>query len=255
MRTKSLLLVLAVAAVSASQAQILYSTGFEAPTYTAGSGVNAIDGWANGSGGGVPNVVSTDVAASGTQSLRFAQTAATSFSSVRRALPTLGATIATPAVISVQVYVASSTGADRLSGMYFGSTATSTLGGTTAGMTLGGDGKVRMGSTWLSTYDVAFDAQAAAGTFADRWITFSMSFNGAQVTASMSGFSDNAVYSKTFTPGGALGNINLGTDYAGTTGATGTTYFDNLKVESVPEPATMTLLALGALAARRRKKA
>jgi hypothetical protein len=35
----------------------------------------------------------------------------------------------------------------------------------------------------------------------------------------------------------------------------GSAYFDDVQIQAVPEPATMTLLALGALAARRRKKA
>lgn len=244
------LAILSVVAASAN-AQVLYSTSFEAPTYTNGVSVSGVDGWVNGSGAGASQAVSNARAASGSQSLRFDNSTLNSFYSVRRPFTASGVSAATPLLATVKVYVSANNSADRIYGMYLSSSATGTLGSTVAGLTIGGNGVVRAGNSWALTYGTA-DFTAAAGSFADRWLTISFSYDGANTTASISGFGDGSSYSEVFTNAAPLG-LNLGSDYITQTGSLGEGYFDDLSVSVVPEPMTMTVLALGAVAALRRR--
>jgi hypothetical protein len=212
--------------------------------------VAGIESWATGSGTGASHTISNLQAASGAQSLRFDNSSLNSFYSVRRPFTAAGVSAATPLLASVKVRISANNSADRLYGMYLSSSATGTLGSTIAGLTIGGDGVVRAGNSWALTYGTG-DFTAAAGTFADRWLTISFSYDGANTTASISGFGDGSSYSEVFANAAPLG-LNLGSDYGATQGL-GEGYFDDLSVSVVPEPMTMTVLALGAVAALRRR--
>lgn len=237
-----------------SVANALYSTSFEPPDYVAGVGVNGVDGWANGSGSGASQTVSTMMAHSGTQSLEWSNINNLSFYSVRRALPVYSDYIEA----SVKLYIdGGRTQANRLYGIYFVSTATSTMGGTRLGVTVGGDGVVRGGNTWSSTYSGGGIGTAAAGTYADRWLTLKLQYNvttgNGTVTVSGFGGAQGDIGTTVAVTPGVLG-LNIGSDYFATTDYAGIAYMDDLNV--VPEPASMIALGLGAAAliARKRRK-
>ena len=240
---------------SAAFAQTIFSTGFDAPTYTAGATVVGQDGWAIGSGSGSYQTVSNAVSFAGGQSLTFAPAGGSSFASVIRSFTSVANTAYT---LSTKIRIAGTTSVDRTFGLYL---STTTLGNTYLGATISGAGGLRVGKTWSDTYKTTADATAAAGTFADRWLDLVLKLDGAgNGTVAFSGFSDGAVYNYSFT--GVTNTsgtkyVNVGTDYLATTASPGTGSFDNLSLVSttpVPEPATMAILGLGAAALLRRKR-
>jgi hypothetical protein len=241
-------------AASAS-AQVLFQTSFESPEHGAGTSVAGVNGWNNGINGGATHEIRTGVAHGGSQSLTFDNT--TTFDnwySVRRALPTYTASPANPLSIRVRLWLSAATQANRVYGLYSGGTPTSHMGGTIAGITIGGDGNVRTGSNWIATYrDI--DWTAAPGTYLERWLTLGLDYNGTQFTTWIEGFADGSRYSQTFNRMAPL-SMNLGSDMVeGTTAASGQAFFDDLVVESVPEPITLSLLAVGLAALTRRRRA
>lgn len=252
------LCVLAIAAVWATAttafAQVPFSTSFEASEgFIAGGSADGIDGWANGSGGGVSHSVSTAQAFTGTQSIVFDNSGSnTSFYSIRRALNN-DYSLVPVVTVSTKLYIDGSTGADRLYGLLGTNSATGTMGSTILGITVSGTGVVRAGATWGSTY-----SGAGIGTFttghADRWLTLTFTFDSTTraATASASNGVETFTWSGTAGSTGNLLNFNLGSDYDGSAARNGIGYFDD--VQAVPEPATLAALGLGALALVRRRR-
>lgn len=237
-----------------SVAQILYSTGFEPPAYTVGNSPAGVDQWANGSGTGAGMTVSSTQAL-GSQSLQSDNTSLSSFYSVRHVLDPMSQWNGTdPLEVSVSLWIDPSTEVNRLYGMILGSTATSTLGGTVLGLTVGGDGSVRAGTVWSNTYTNS----GLLGTISDftgQWMKITLGYDPGtgEKTASVSG--TFGTVGSSFFGGAAPANINLGTDYFATTDRAGIAYFDNLVVFAVPEPtglSLLSLLGLSGLALRRR---
>ncbi|MCC5787319.1 MAG: PEP-CTERM sorting domain-containing protein [Phycisphaerales bacterium] len=228
----------------------LYATGFEPPVYTLGDSVNGVDGWANASGSGAGVTVS-DVQALGTQSLQFDNSGSfNSFYSVRRELPTYNGVVEA----SVQLYIEGNVQANRLYGMYFTGSATGTLGGASLGLSIGGDGSIRAGTSWAATYqNTGLIGTADAGSFTDRWLTITLSYNNGDASVMISGLDGpNSSFSSNYTMSDGPLGLNLGTDWFTSTDRAGVGYFDNLEI--VPAPGALALLGLGGLAAARRRR-
>jgi hypothetical protein len=211
----------------------LYQTSFENPPFTAGQPAPPNDDWANGSGTGVSQVVTDELANTGSQSLKWDNSGTNnSFYSIRRVL-NWQPTDPDKLVVKVRVYITAGTGADRLYGVYLTGSDTGTLGGTILGVTIAGDGKIRVGTTWGATYSSsAWLAQAPAGTYENRWLQVEMTYDrgSGQATIKVSGFADNAEYTANLTQSTEPRNINLGTDYVTTTARNGIGYFDDLSI-------------------------
>ncbi|MFQ3611540.1 MAG: DVUA0089 family protein, partial [Fimbriimonadales bacterium] len=220
------------ASISAFAQGVPYSTSWENPPFTAGSSAVGIDSWAAGSGSGSSQTVSTDVAHSGTQSLQWDNSGTfSSFYSIRRDYRDI--TSAEKLVVSTRVWISSATQENRLYGIYLTGSATGTLGSTILGITIGGDGKVRAGTTWSATYSSStWLAQAAPGTYADRWLRMELTLDRGNDTATVKieGFSDGSVISATFSQSTGPRNVNIGTDYVTTTNRAGVGYFDDLEI-------------------------
>lgn len=211
----------------------LYQTSFENPPFTAGQPAPPNDNWANGSGTGVSQSVTDELANTGSQSLKWDNSGTNnSFYSIRRVL-SWQPTDPDKLVVKVRVYITAGTGADRLYGVYLTSSDTGTLGGTILGVTIAGDGKIRVGTTWGATYSSsAWLAQAPAGTYENRWLQVELTHDrgSGQATIKVSGFADNAEYTANLNQTTEPRNINLGTDYVTTTARNGVGYFDDLSI-------------------------
>lgn len=242
-------LVLGLVAVTA-QAQVVYSTGFEQPTFVLGS-INGQGGWVNGSNSGASQSIVNTFSQTGAQSLQFNNTSLTSFYSVRRAFN--GQNNAINPInflrMSTFLFIDPSTQANRLYGIYATNSGVGTLGSTVLGMTIGGDGAVRAGTSWGATYGTPlFTSSALVG----RWVRMELRYDGTGGAANVYDTANNLIYGTTF---GTVNlsnansitsnswNVNLGTDW--TTGTpTGIGYFDNFYV-AIPEPTGLGVLALG----------
>ncbi len=225
-----------IALAGAASATPLYETGFEPPVYFAGGIVDGIDGWSNGSGSGNSHIIST-MQAIDTQSLAFDNSGTfNSFYSVRRELP-FG--IEDGFAVSVRLYMDGFTEENRLYGLYLVSTPTSTLGGTTLGLTIGGDGAVRAGTTWGNTYtNSGLIGFADFGTFKDRWLTITLIWQpDGNAVASISGFDgpNDTISVNLFQENQPLG-LNIGADWFTTSLRAGTGYFDDLEITTGAGP-------------------
>lgn len=228
----------------------LYSTGFEPPLYVLGDSVNGVDGWVNGSGGGASATVS-GVQALGTQSLQFDNSSTfNGLYSVRRELPVYNGAVEA----SVSLYIEGNTQENRLYGMYFTGPATGTLGNTSLGLSIGGDGAIRAGTTWAATYsNSGLIGTADPGSFTDRWLTITLSYNNGDASVMISGLDGpNSSFSSNYTMSAGPLGLNLGADWFTTSNRAGVAYFDNLEI--VPAPGALALLGLGGLAAARRRR-
>lgn len=243
---KLLVISLALGVAGASSAQVLYSTGFEAPTFTLG-GDGLVDGWTLGSNFGTTRSIVNSPAIGG-QSLSLSTTS-TGFGSNRLAFDISTQTL--PVFFTTQVLLQSGNEANRLGTLAL---STGTLGGTFFGASVDSAGNFRAGQNWGSTYGAT-----TLGTFtnsvADRWVqlTLSVATNGDGVATATLG---SESFSANFSGIAKVGFVNLASDYAGASGL-GNVYFDDFSVEAIPEPMTMAVLGLGALglAARKRRRA
>jgi len=250
----------AALAVSAS-AQIVYSAGFENPPFNTGSIIGQ-DGWVAGSSSGSSQSIINSFARTGSQSLFWDNSSTlNSFYSVRHAFDGQAGAITptTPLEISSWIYVDSTSGADRLYGVYAVNSGTGTLGSTALGITISGVGAVRAGKTWASTYSAAplYTNTQLVG----NWVKVLLSYDGTNGGAAVYDSGENLLWSTTFTAvalananGGGVGswNVNLGSDYNTTAARLGKGYHDDFLVRVVPEPASIVLAGLALLALRRR---
>lgn len=246
---------MAAGTATAGAQTTLYSTSFEAPTFTAGSSVVGTDGWLVGSSTGGNNAVTTTRANDGTQSLGFNPASGATFGSVIHPLGAFGANAVT---LTVDFYVPAGNAATRLDEISF-STGT-TLSSTVLGVSIAGSGAIRAGKTYTVIDGGSATVTAAAGTFADRWLTATLTFDpqSAAGAVTLSGFGGTTPsYTFSFTGVTTPVNAHLATDY--TTSGTGAAYYDRFAVTAVPEPSAFAAAALGAgllgVLARRRRLA
>ncbi len=251
-----------LAAAGVAHAQVIYSTGFESPTFAPGS-INGQGGWVNGSSAGATQSISGAFARSGSQSLQWDNSAAVSFYSVRRPFDGQDGAIsaATPLEISTWLYITPNTQSDRLYGIYANNTGTGTLGTIALGMTIGGDGTVRAGTAWVDTYSGAGLFQDAA--LVGDWVRLVLTYDGTGGSAAIFDSANNNLFSTNFAAvslantnanGASTWGVNLGSDYNALTNRAGIGYMDDFEVRIIPAPGTALALTVGLLAATRRRR-
>jgi len=225
------IVVAAIASITVAHALVLVDEGFESPTWTVGTDISGKNGFASGSATGY--VVTDLKALSGTQSILY------------NTAPTSGTkwawkdSLVNAGVISseVSVYIVSQPGRTAFS--YFGLDIYSSLA-RIATLKVRGDGTVWYGAA--STVNVG-----TAGL--DQWVTLKVVTDLVNKTATAY-VNGNKIGETLATPATDISDVDL------VTNATGyeTAYFDNLKVETVPEPLSIAAVGLGALAVIRKRR-
>ena len=242
---RTLLLTACLAASLASHAQV-YSTSFEAPEFVPG----ALEGQAGWQTTGSVNpawVVSGDRSSTGTRSLRWSDgnggAALTAWTSAHPVFNTPTQEIQA----GFKLFISNSTSDSRRFGFDVSYNTNSR-----SRLVIATDGRVHANT---STASGILSQVALLPTPAmQRWISVDLNIN----------FLTRAVIATVDGVQVALPNLGVGTDriedfglhvayLTPITGDSGLAYFDDYRVAAVPEPAFMTLLALGALVANRRR--
>ena len=209
--------------------------GFETSEgFTAGI-LNGQNGWVADTQYSVVN----NFARTGSQSVLYNGSNGTDYAWVDLA-PNPGYTSGTFSA-STWMHIGANTVADRVQGlMAWGNT-----GGWSIGLKSNGDVIGGFGFLW---------SRPVIGTVVNptqRWVNVTLSFTVGSGTAVAT--VDGQSFNLSGTGLTALTDIDFTSDYINTAASAGFVHFDDFTV--VPEPATMTVLALGALAALRRRKA
>lgn len=238
-------LALVAAFASVASAQVLYSTSFEQ-----GQGFNpgALSGQ-NGWSGVSAYTVANDKAHSGSQSVKWSGTGGT-YAWVDLATPYGGPG---PLKTTTWIYIDPATAnLERTFGLRIWGTSASASYGGSAGITLASDGTIRAGDTYASLWDDSMIRGNVAGA-TGRWIEFALSYvpGASSATASVDGQSFTVAIA---TPRVTVDDIDLFSDWRNVNANT-TAWYDDYKVEVVPEPISLVSLGLSAafLARRRRK--
>lgn len=209
--------------------------GFESGEGFAAGALSGQNGWAAASHYSVVN----NFARTGTQSVLASGTSGTHFAWVDLA-PAPGYNSGT-ITTSTWMHIGANTVADRVQGLQ----AWGNVGGWSIGLKSNGEVIGGFGSLW---------ARPVIGTVVNptqRWVNLTLSVTIGSGTAVAT--VDGQTFNLTGTGLASLTDVDFVSDYINTSASGAFVHFDDLEV--VPEPATMTVLALGALAALRRRKA
>ncbi len=142
---------------------------------------------------------------------------------------------------STWMHIGANTVADRVQGLQ----AWGNVGGWSIGLKSNGEVIGGFGALW---------ERPVIGSVANptqRWVNLTLSFNVGAGTAVAT--VDGQSFNLTGTGLTSFTDMDFVTDWINSVNSAGFVHFDDFEV--VPEPATMTVLALGALAALRRRKA
>lgn len=277
-RMRNRILSLAILSVVAASANAQsFSADFEAPTYSVGV-LTGQNGFALGGTTITPanpwNVTNNrwfGPAASGQSAVQSYSGTGGSWNTTSQAIALGNGATGVPIIsFSAQIWVDGITAAssDRYFGLQIGTSNSPTA--TVIGIALDLKGQLR-GGYGYSTASTGFNGSSTGvlqtrsiADFVNRWVGVSVNINRTtgDVVYTFSGLGTsggNATetfarnYSFLTGPGtGAVTHFSMVSDWV-TSAGTGTAYFDNVSIEAVPEPMTMTVLALGAVAALRRR--
>lgn len=263
---KKTILAMTVLAALSAVGSAQWVSDFEAPSHNVGT-LAGQGGWLAGSGGtSLPNgEVSNALAATGTQSARYAFVngvgSNTIFSNARAAAFT--PTVSAPVQLTYSFYMDTPAGAN-VNRAWWGMLGTGVNSSNVyAGVSFGQDGNIRFGLTYGEMYGSTPAAWLSQNRLADmsgRWLTVSITADGANATATVSGLGTTtglSTVTATRAKVGAITHVTMSSDWlASSANSTGTAYFDDMTVAAVPEPATLLALGAGAAALlRRRRKA
>lgn len=230
--SRLILLSLLCSAASLSHADILYQTSFEDPDFHAGP-IGNQESWAGQSDANF--LVSSDHVKSGSQSVSMDTSPLFGDLFAWRSLVASGGVIRA----SVDVFVETTTSQLKSE---FGLVTIDENEDWAGNITLRGNGKVWWGNSEEGAY--------VTTTSLDSWHTLSMEFDYDHDTAK--GFLDGVQVGDALP---LLSEFHVDTDLYALASGFDKGYYDNYKIESVPEPATLAALSIGAVALMRRRKA
>lgn len=248
---RSLILLCFCAVGALAHAQVVYSTGFEEPTFTTGTSIAGKDGWITHFPG--PNdagLAQTGIVFAGSQSAQYTTQVGASASAFGGFA---SGTVRLYNVSAAPIYELSwamRLGQQGRRSQFWGMGEFLSPTQSRALLGLDDQGRVVYGQN-----PAALTVASPALGF-DTWHTFTMSFN---ITTGLVSTTVNGVARGTFTAAPGPSQFVAGSmfRYGTLNDRNDTTYFDNVQLQGVPEPASMIALAAGAgaLIARRRRKA
>lgn len=226
-----------VAALSSFGVAQTFNVGFESPAYTAGA-LNGQNGWFASAG----MDVSTDMALSGSQSLKISGTGD------KLAFFGFGSPMSGDITGMTSIFIdPASADPDRVYGLQVWSGGFNTV----LNVSIAADGSVRGGNGLVFDDPILGSISNATGRWISVGFNFSTGTSDAVLTVDGQNFNVSGIGNVA-----DISDVDVVSRWINNSSTEGIAYFDDYMVtNAVPEPATMIgLSALGALILRRRKK-